>query len=802
MTEPKPNRATDRATDTTANNVTDGPRPTLPASREGSDPEALKTLRRFHVDPVAEPGGRDGGVPEGVLPALLFAQRNPTRVRTDEPYFLGPSEGAEGSAQSLTLALPDLLRRLVPEGSDRLLTDNLLRLERRVRAQMADGAEGTDPGPADAREVLARAAEGLVEELDLGEDDGERLRASLGSLLEAVPAGGVLLPFHRTLPLRLLAAAVRDGLPTAREAFAAEIRGLVTALDGRLEADRRRRGGDTQEDLGDLGDRFVDAAALSGVAGKHRGGTGLPETQRKRLEQAREALAGFSNELPPAVVVQRDKERDNERDKERDGEPEGTTGVDGIEGLRLETAYDPCARAMELFDQGADELTRTLAAARRARLVSEGKYEPARHDPWLDRLSWRDLSKEELHLLPPVVARVSADWLARGGMASLSRLLFSGRTVQVLVEVDPAEQPGGRDPATEGSLTGYRFEAGYLGLGHREAFVQQGTAARPARLLDGFRRALAGGRPALHVVAVPAAGADRARAWIEAGAALEGRAHPLFVYDPEAGPTWAQRLDFSGNPSPRDDWPVAELPCLTAAGAEELLEPAFTFADYALLSPSLAGHFHAVPEGVPAAELTPLVEALAVAEDQAPSLPFVWAVDPENRLVRLVVSRPLLAACRDRLDLWRTLQELAGVKSEYVDAAVERVRSELETRFAEERERLEARHAEELAAVRRSAAAEAADRMTAALLELDLATVAALGAGAPAGGDAGGAGWAGPLAGGIAGQSPDEVAARLLEMVSPDTLDPDAAPAGGSQVDRMAEELMKLVGPEVEKETS
>ena len=786
MTQPK---TTDRPPQRVPVEVRDEPRPTLPAAREGSDPEALKTLRRFHVDPGAEPGGRDGGVPEGVLPALLSAQRDASRVRTDEPWFLGPSEG-EGSARSLTLPLPDLLQRLVPEGSDRLLTDNLLRLERRVRGQMADGADLADAAPADVREVLARAGEGLAEELDLGAEGEDRLRSALDSLLESVPAGGVLLPFHRELPLRLLAAAVCDALPSAREIFVAEVRSLLTALEGRLETDRRRRAAEAEGDLGDLGERFIDPTALSGVAGKRRGGTGLSEARRKRLEQARETLAGFSREVPPAVVVQRDQVSGE------GGVGEG--GVDGIHGLRLETAYDPCARAMELFDREAEGLTRTLAAARRARLVSEGKYEPDRHDPWLDRLSWRDLSKEELHLLPPVVARVSADWLARGGMASLSRLLFSGRPVQVLVEVDPAEQPGGLDVGSEDPLDGFRFEAGYLGLGHREAFVQQGMAARPARLVDGFRKALAGGRPALHVVAVPAVDGDRTRAWIEAGAALEGRAHPLFLYDPEAGTSWAQRLDFSGNPSPRDDWPLVTQPCVTDAGAEEVLELAYTFADYALLSPALAGHFHAVPEGVPESELTPLAEALEVTEDQAPSLPFVWAVDPENRLLRLVVSRPLLAACRDRLDLWRTLQELAGVKSEYVDAAVERVRSELESRFAEEKERLESRHAEELEAVRRNAAAEAADRMTAALLEMDLATVAALGPGAPAGGDGGGVAAMAQLRGG----SPDEVAARLLEMVSPDTLDPDAAPAGGSQVDRMAQELLQWVGPEVEKEMS
>lgn len=759
------------------------PRPTLPAASRTADAQALQALRRFHVDPQAEPGG----VPEGVLPALLEAQRDVERVRTDEPFFLGPSEGGE----ALTLPLPDLLSRLASQGGERLLTDNLLRLERQVRRTVV-GQEA----PVDAREVLARAGEGLADELDLGADDRSRFEKALESFLEAVPAGGVFLPFGPELPLRLLAAAVHDRLPASRAAFVAEARSLVTALDRRLEADRQRRrpegAGETGEDLGDLGSRFVDSSALAGVAGKRRGGTGLPETHRRRLEEARETLAGFALEAPDPVLVR--------------GQDEGVP--ENLEGIRMETADDPCAQAAELFDQAAEDLARTLAAARRARLVEEDKYEPERQDPWLDRLSWRDLDREELHLLTPVVAQVSADWLARGGLASLSRLLLSGRTVQVLVTVDPAVQPGmpdGAPPETEPrALAGFRFEAGYLGLAYREAFVQQGSAVRPARLLDGFRRALRGGRPALHVVAVPAAEAgepggedgtrSRVRAWLAAGAALEGRAHPLFLYDPQAGPTWARRMDFTGNPTPEQDWPGAELVGRTDAGAEQTLDLAFTFGDYALLAagrlPGLAGHFRPAPAGVPEAELTPLAQVLAASDSaETPTLPFVWGVDPEGRLLRLVVSRPLLAACRDRLDLWRALQELAGIKSEYVDEAVEQVRAELTSRFAEERERLEAEHAEELERVRRTAAEEVATRMTAALLELDVASLLP-----PSGTE--GDGFATYAAPSFAGRSPDEVAARLLEMVDPETLDPDAAPAGGSQVDRMTAELMKLVAGE------
>ena len=60
----------------------------------------------------------------------------------------------------------------------------------------------------------------------------------------------------------------------------------------------------------------------------------------------------------------------------------------------------------------------------------------------------------------------------------------------------------------------------------------------------------------------------------------------------------------------------------------------------------------------------PIQDYLAMGQAEAERrIPFVWAVDANARLLRLVVSRELTMACRDRLNWWHTLQELAGVRS-------------------------------------------------------------------------------------------------------------------------------------------
>jgi hypothetical protein len=157
--------------------------------------------------------------------------------------------------------------------------------------------------------------------------------------------------------------------------------------------------------------------------------------------------------------------------------------------------------------------------------------------------------------------------LVAGDGLSLSRLLLSGRPVQILLLGHPAESPGAE---ADDALSGYRFEPGYLGISHREAVVQQTTIARPLHMLEGFAKGLHAAHTALHVVAVAdgdrGAGASADPLQFLA-AALEGRAHPVFHYDPEAGETWSRRMAFHENPANDDDWPVHELAMKKEEGA-------------------------------------------------------------------------------------------------------------------------------------------------------------------------------------------------------------------------------------------
>lgn len=692
-------------------------RPVLPAAGRPLDDGALAELRRFHrrAPEAAADGAGEATAPApemdpATLPALLHRFRDGRRLRTDFPLFLAPPEdGGEALCLPLGALLQRAARQAAGEGADeRLLTDNLPRLEQRVRR----AAAGLD-APAAARELIAEAAAGMPAELDLAAAPAASLTTDLERLVEGIPAGGRLLPADDAVALHLLAAAAAESREPARRVFRAEAESLVERLEGALG---ETPGGSRDGTAGALGGRFFDPAKLAGL---HRPEGGGDPGRRQRLAGARDSLRGYlaAGEPVPRLL-------------HTAGDEAGRTlaATAAAAGWECSAEDDPCTAAAAAFDAAAAHLTGTLRAARLARLELAGDYVAERHGPWLEALDWRGFRRDELALLPPVVAWLAADDAA-GRLASLSRLLLSGRAVQTVLPLTPAANPGA--PAGD-PLAGYRLEPGYLGIAHREAVVCQSSAVRPLHLMAGLRHAAAAGRAALHVLALPPAGAA-ADPWLTVGAALEGRAHPFFRYQPEAGATWSARLDFADNPAPGDDWPAYTLPVRRPDGSDESLETVFTFADYALLDPACAGHFRPLPDDAEGDALVPLAPWLELPGDEAAHrLPWIWAAGEDGRLQRLLVSRRLAVACRDRLDLWRTLQELAGVKSAYAREAAERARRDAEAAAAAERERLGTLHAEELERVRRQAASEVVDRLTAALLGAEPADApAAVATGAP-----------------------------------------------------------------------
>lgn len=513
------------------------------------------------------------------------------------------------------------------------------------------------------------------------------------ALLGANSAAGIPIDAAATAPVRAFLRTARHQGAIRRATFQARIDELARQLGEILQVDRGKREarspGSLQDSVGGASS-FLDTAALSNVLGKWRGAAALSDERRARIETTIADLEQFRWEVEPLAVLVHD----------------GSL-IDALppqSGEFLEVIRPrPCAAALDLYEERAAHFSRLFRAVRTAVLEVAGRFDPARHGPSLDRLDPDHFTAAERLLVPLVAVWDGVEGVATEEMPELMRVLLSDRPVNVLLHAHPI-------PARAGVP-----ELGYLAVAHRKAFVAQSSVGSAQHLVHGLLRGLADMRPALHVILT---GPDASRR--RADRALSARVHPHFRYDPQAGSTWAGRMDFGGNPSEQDDWPEATVPFARPNAAPESWQLPITVADWALEQKELAAEFREVPDGCAEETLEPLGNYLTMDDhERAERIPFVWGVDEQNRLRRLVVTRRLVAICRERLDFWHTLQELAGIKSEYVLEAVRHTREEAEAQAAADRARRDEEHARELADTRASAVGDAMLQLSRRLLNLD-----------------------------------------------------------------------------------
>jgi hypothetical protein len=551
----------------------------------------------------------------------------------------------------------------------------------------------------------------MQEQLELEHGSQEILAADLERLGNAIAAGGQFLGYGPHSSLHLMVHAIRHRHEHQREAFRQQIDKHIHGLRSLLEVEKAKaadtnKAGNGKSAAGAASD-YLDTGALSGMLGQRaHGSVEMPVERHVRVEQALQDLQAWQDD---PVLVRFVGQLDD-------------PALSNLSVLEIVDSDNPCTTATEVFERDAAAFARLFAALRIASLEIDDNYNPAIHDSWFASFDWQAFSAAEMQLVTRVVALVSADYLAGDGLPSFSRLLGSRLPIHVLSWVraydNPAAKPG-EDP-----FDSYRFELANFGLGHRQVVVAQTSAARHEELLSGFLTALDSNRASLHLINRGTQTKTKKPlldAWFVASAALESRAHPFILVNPDAGDHAAERVSFGGNPQADSDWPVEKLEFRGADGELAEMDLAFTFADYALLMPALQHHFRTVPTGFESPDFVTVDKYLNTQDELIDRLvPFVWGIDENDVLTRLVVSRALVFACRDRLSYWHALQELAGVQNFYVEEAIERIIAEQQAALDVEREQLQKEHAEELESVRSEAAGDAMGQLVDVLMGADL----------------------------------------------------------------------------------
>jgi pyruvate-ferredoxin/flavodoxin oxidoreductase len=380
---------------------------------------------------------------------------------------------------------------------------------------------------------------------------------------------------------------------------------------------------------------------------------------------------------------------------------------------------DAPSLAVGLFEGHMRKMADGFIAVRRSQLELAGEYDPKIHEPFFTKFDWEQFSDDEFALCPPLFAVGGDGAMMDIGFQNLSRLLSTNKPIRVVVvDTQVYSNTGGQactsgfsgqvsDMAAFGSdhhgKEEKRKELALIAIAHRGAFVLQSSQAAPTHLLRNILKGLRAQRPSIFILNTPCPvewGIGDSQAPDAARLALESRAVPHLVYDPEGGPDLADCLDLEGNPAPDDDWPTYELHYREqdgeSAGVERTMTIPVTTADWAAHEARFRKHFDPMPKAKSNTEWVLFHEYVALSPDaRADKSPFIYIANAEGQLGRLGVSEEIVTLAEERLALWHQLREMAGIvisskaskaaeagaKADF-EAKSEALRAEYETKLA------------------------------------------------------------------------------------------------------------------------
>ena len=347
---------------------------------------------------------------------------------------------------------------------------------------------------------------------------------------------------------------------------------------------------------------------------------------------------------------------------------------------------DSPSLAMGVFEGHMAKMAEGFKAIRMARHELTGKGSFESEMTRLEQFNWNDFSDQEWDLCPPVVAVGGDGAMYDIGFQNLSRCLMSGKPIKVLVLDTQVYSNTGGQACTAGFMSQIsdmapfgkaksgkeeiRKEIGLIGMAHRTAYVMQSTIAHSNHMIEGFIQGLKSRRPALFNIFAscqPEHGIGDDKSTDQAKLAVESRAYPLFRYDPDRGPKPSHAFDLDGNPAIDDLWPSYELKYVDGE-RHQVMQLPMTFADFAITENRFRKHFRVAPPDVWNDAMIPLAEFLELpADDRQGRFPFIWSIDRDNNLTRLIVARPMVDACEDRRDFWLMLKDISKTVDNPVD---------------------------------------------------------------------------------------------------------------------------------------
>lgn len=316
---------------------------------------------------------------------------------------------------------------------------------------------------------------------------------------------------------------------------------------------------------------------------------------------------------------------------------------------------------------------------RRARALLDGAHETPTSTPTAT-LAWELMDRDERSRAVPLWLVGNDASLAGDGLAQVISLLRSGLPVKILMLADldlGLTQPGSQRFTP--SLPDADSDLGLLAVAQRESYVAQVSPAFPQHFYQAVSEALQFPGPALLRVHGPeplAHGFAPHDTVHQARLAVFSRAFPLWTYHPERNGVFGSRLDLTANPDPEAPW------ASDASGTR--YHPALWW----VTERRFAGLFRPLADS----DANPLELNAYLAlepEARARKSPYVALTDAALAQQRLCPAPELLARMDQLAQLWRTLQELAGLKTPFTAQVEARIRAEVATKHQQALQQLQ-----------------------------------------------------------------------------------------------------------------
>ncbi|MGK7390811.1 MAG: ferredoxin [Candidatus Cyclobacteriaceae bacterium M2_1C_046] len=384
----------------------------------------------------------------------------------------------------------------------------------------------------------------------------------------------------------------------------------------------------------------------------------------------------------------------------------------------IDARQDSFTQVQKLISDQMKAFTTLIKAVRIAKLEIEDNYQKDIHDEYFDHFTRYRLLQDELNLFHPIIMLVDQQYLFKN-LASFSSLMATNQPVNVVVLNHQLISAPDQQVSWEDASHQVRQELAALAIAHRNVYTFQGTMDDPSAIYNGLENCLRSSFPGICHLSVPKdETVFAANPAIIAKAENAGRYFPGIMYDPGKVSEWGGRFDLSNNDQPAEKWPVYKLKAYTSEGTEELMDVAFTYADYKAIYPEKVKELMVIPEDYYTEHLIPLADYLSLEEEKLyGKIPYIWLIDEKHELYRAAVPNVWVVSCQERLDLWLYLQELGGINSYHVKAATLQKDQELAKLLEEQKAKLEGEHEQQIAVVQEKATTRAVEQMITALLD-------------------------------------------------------------------------------------